>query len=273
MKKILLSAVSLAVLAGSALAADLPTRKEAPAYVPPPPPMWTGFYGGLNVGGGWSAGNGNSNAWNLMGMNGGVTNNLSGGVIGGGQVGYNYQLGSAGLGGFGSGFLIGAEADFQGTSMGNPTPQSNYAVATGATTVFGTPVVLGPNASTSLNWFGTVRGRVGFLAMPTLLIYGTGGFNYGNVSRVGGLYGNINNGSNTQTGWTAGGGVEWMFLPNWSTKLEYLYSDISGGNSNTWGGNWGTGINNVNNHTRWNTVRAGVNYHFNWGAAPVVAKY
>ena len=86
MKKILLSAVSLAVLAGSAIAADLPTRKE-PAYIPPPPPMWTGFYGGLNVGGGWDAGNGNGNAWNLLGQNGGVTNNISGGVIGGGQVG------------------------------------------------------------------------------------------------------------------------------------------------------------------------------------------
>ena len=262
MKKILLSAVSLAALTGSAIAADLPTRKE-PAYIPPPPPMWTGFYGGLNVGGGWDAGNGNGNAWNLLGQNGGVTNNISGGVIGGGQVGYNYQIGGAGLGGFGSGFLIGAEADFQGTSMGNPTPQSNYYFGNG----------WGPNASTSLNWFGTVRGRVGILAMPTVLLYGTGGFVYGNVSRVGGVLGWVNNGSNTQTGWTAGGGVEWMFLPNWSTKVEYLYSDISGGNSNTWGGNWGTNINNVNNHTRWNTVRAGLNYHFNWGAAPVVAKY
>ena len=165
MKKILLSAVSLAVLTGSAIAADLPTRKE-PAYIPPPPPMWTGFYGGLNVGGGWDAGNGNGNAWNLLGQNGGVTNNISAGVIGGGQVGYNYQIGGAGLGGFGSGFLIGAEADFQGTSMGNPTPQSNYYFGNG----------WGPNASTSLNWFGTVRGRVGILAMPiynrhTLLVH------------------------------------------------------------------------------------------------------
>ena len=75
-----------------------------------------------------------------------------------------------------------------------------------------------------------------------------------------------------QTGWTAGGGVEWMFMPNWSAKLEYLYSDISGGNNN--GFNAGIGINNVNNHTRWNTVRAGVSYHFNFGApAPVLAKY
>ena len=64
MKKILfaVSAVALALSAGSAMAADLPSRKEAPVYVPPPPPppMWTGFYGGLNIGGGWDANGGQS---------------------------------------------------------------------------------------------------------------------------------------------------------------------------------------------------------------------
>ena len=64
MKKILfaVSAVALALSAGSAMAADLPSRKEAPVYVPPPPPppMWTGFYAGLNIGGGWGDNNGSS---------------------------------------------------------------------------------------------------------------------------------------------------------------------------------------------------------------------
>ena len=100
--------------------------------------------------------------------------------------------------------------------------------------------------------------------------YGTGGFAYAQVNRNGGGWSGNQNA--TQTGWTAGGGGEWMFMPNWSAKAEYLYTDASGGNTNTWN-NWGVGLNNVNNHTRWNTVRAGVNYHFNWGAAPVVAKY
>ncbi len=103
MKKILLSAVSLAILSGSALAADLPSRKAPVAPPPPPPPMWTGFYAGLNLGGGWSGGNGNSNAYNLDGLNGGITNNIgsngnSGGVIGGAQIGYNYQINSLGHG-------------------------------------------------------------------------------------------------------------------------------------------------------------------------------
>jgi len=264
MKKILLSAVSLAILSGSALAADLPSRKAPVAPPPPPPPMWTGFYAGLNLGGGWDAGNGNKNAYNLYGANGGVTSKMSGGVIGGGQIGYNYQINSLGLGGMGA--LIGAEADFQGTSMGSNGSGTTY-------NYFGN---LSSNQGVSVPWFGTVRGRLGLTVMPTLLVYGTGGFAYADVSRNGGLLG-FNNGSATQTGWTAGGGVEWMFMPNWSAKAEYLYTDVSGGgnNNNNWlyQNNLGLGLNSVNNHTRWNTVRAGVNYHFNWGAAPVVAKY
>ena len=175
MKKVLLPLIFIATSLSSALAADLPSRKGAPAYAPPPPVMsWTGFYAGLSLGGGWGAGNGNSNYWNLNGWNGGVTNNISGGIIGGGQVGYNYQITPM--------FLVGAEADFQGTSMG--------------------------------------------------------------------------------------GGAEWMFMPNWSAKAEYLYTDLAGGNMNEYGWNAGVGLNNVNNHSRWNTVRAGVNYHFNLGPTP-----
>ncbi len=238
MKKLLTAAslIALALSAGSALAADLPYRKEAPVYVPPPPPpvTWAGVYAGGNIGGGCGAGSGNSNYWNLYGLNGGVTNNLGGGVVGGLQVGYNYTLTPL--------FLVGLETDFQGTSM------------------------LAGTGTGGLDWFGTVRGRVGVTIMPTLLIYGTGGFAYGDF-RSG-----VTQSDAIQTGWTVGGGVEWMFMPNWSAKLEYLYSDISGGNAN--GFNAGIGINNVNNHTRWNTVRAGVNYHFNlFAPAPVLAKY
>ena len=237
MKKLLSAAslIALALSAGSALAADLPYRKDEAVYVPPPPVVtWNGVYAGMNIGGGWGAGSGNSNYWNLYGLNGGVTNNLDGGVLGGLQVGYNYSLTPM--------FLVGLETDFQGTSL--PT-------GTGAG---------------GLDWFGSLRGRVGVTIMPTLLIYGTGGFAYGEF-RDG-----FTQSSAIQTGWTAGGGVEWMFMPNWSAKLEYLYSDISGGDVNNF--NAGIGINNVNNHTRWNTVRAGVNYHFNLGApAPVLAKY
>ena len=254
MKKIaLIAAISLAALSvGAAFAADLPSHKAPPVYVPPPPPppLWTGFYAGLNLGGGFYANNSSNQGWGWNNGGGGG----SGGVVGGGQIGYNYQ--------FGSSFVVGAETDFQGTSIGSGGNNNNN-------WLFGLP----PVTTARLNWFGTVRGRLGWLFTPTVLVYGTGGFAYGEVQRNGWL----NQNSAVQTGWTAGAGAEWMFMPNWSVKAEYLYTQISGSNSNNgwlWAFNPGWGLNNVNNRTRFHTIRAGVNYHFNWGApAPVLAKY
>jgi len=278
-----LAAVALGavMVGGAAQAADLPSRKvPPPVYVPPPPPvLWTGFYGGLNLGGGWASGGDNSylpyadpnfpifSPQNWPGVSaaypnlvflpgGGTTGANSGGVVGGGQAGYNYQ--------FGTSFVVGVETDFQGTSISGGH-QGNYATAypspfTGGSVLV--PLATGNGGNIGLPWFGTVRGRAGWLITPTLLVYGTGGFAYGEVTAF--------NWSNTRTGWTAGGGVEWMFLPHWSAKVEYLYTDLSsGGTTGSWGWDWG-----YHRHPEINTVRAGVNYHFNWGApAPVVAKY
>ncbi len=276
MKKFTLSAAILAALTGAAFAADLPSRKAPPAYIPPPPPppMWTGFYAGLNLGGGWSANSVNSNNYALYGSpaNGrfyvlpGNTNASSnaGGVVGGGQVGYNYE--------FRPSIVVGLETDIQGTSMSSGGNRNwalypDPAVAGG----FLNPLLPGGNAGLSLPWFGTLRGRVGYLFTPTMLLYGTGGFAYGGVQS------NFSGGSNTRTGWTAGGGVEWMFMPNWSAKAEYLYTDLSSG-----GGWWaaaapgfaGYGNLGYHNHPQFNVVRVGVNYHFNtYAPAPVMAKY
>lgn len=248
MKKAISAFALLAVLAaGAAQAADLPSRKgPPPAYVPPPVFSWTGFYVGLNLGGGWQD-RSSSNVWGGGGGGG------AGGIVGGGQIGYNYQ--------FSPMFVVGAEADFQGTSIGSGGNNNNLWLFFGPG--------FGPVDTARINWFGTVRGRVGLsLFSPMLLFYGTGGFAYGEVQRNSFW----NNNSTVQTGWTAGGGVEWAFLPNWSAKAEYLYTDLSGGNNN--GFNFGLGLNNVNNHTRFHTIRAGVNYHFNFGgAAPVLASY
>jgi outer membrane immunogenic protein len=272
-KRVLLAAASLAALCvGSAFAADLPSRKAAPAYMPPlpPPPMWTGFYAGLNIGGGWSANSVNPNGWApYLSATGAITfapGNFSGGgnaggVVGGGQIGYNYQ--------FGQSFVVGVETDFQGTSLSSGG-NNNYILypdplIAGA---FLTPLTPAGNAGVSLNWFGTVRGRVGYLFTPTLLLYGTGGFAYGGGSSNRDFwFGNV---SGTRTGWTAGGGVEWMFMPNWSAKAEYLYVNLSGGGATgAFGWNFG-----YHRHPQLNVVRAGVNYHFNFGSsAPVLAKY
>jgi len=282
MKKTLLSAtaIALALAMGSAFAADLPSRKEAPVYVPPPPVVsWTGFYVGLNLGGGWDANGGTSgySAYydpryaiggpapvgfagvgpNLFFLPNGNTLGSAGGVVGGAQIGYNFQFNQ---------FVLGAEADFQGTSIsgggGNApltlfqtfygNPANNYLTPVGALT----------GANVNLAWFGTVRGRAGWLFTPTLLAYGTAGFAYGQVDAWG-L-------SNTRTGWTAGGGLEWMFAPHWTAKLEYLYVDLDSGGA-TGGNGWSYGY---HFHPQINVVRAGVNYLFNFAPpAPVIAKY
>lgn len=84
------------------------------------------------------------------------------------------------------------------------------------------------------------------------------------------------------TGYAAGGGFEWMFMPNWSLKAEYLYFDL-GSVTNTgyqafnasYSPNELIVLNQVQAQTRFNgnIARAGVNYHFNWGASPIVAKF
>jgi outer membrane immunogenic protein len=182
----------------------------------------------------------------------------AGGVLGGAQVGYNMQFNQ---------FVLGVETDFQGTSIsssggngGGGLYPAFYNNANGNNYLTSVNAVGGANAN--LSWFGTVRGRIGFLITPTLLIYGTGGFAYGQVDAWGF--------SSTNTGWTGGGGVEWLFAPHWSAKVEYLYVNLSGSNSlNNSGYNFG-----YNYNPGLNVVRAGINYHFNWDApAPILAKY
>ena len=181
--------------------------------------------------------------------------------------------------------MIGAEADIQGFA-GNASA-ANF---TGVSSSAGTTYTTVGKASSNLQYLGTVRGRVGYLVMPTLLAYGTAGFAYGGVSSTvwlatggsGGTFGGSGGGgslsyANTQSGWTAGGGVEWMFLPNWSAKAEYLYYSLSNGYASTGiidtnTGAWGYGVGASRSYNG-NIVRAGVNYHFNFASAPVVAKY
>ncbi|WP_424362178.1 outer membrane protein [Methylocystis parvus] len=297
----------LALAAAPAFAADLPSQKAPLLPPPPPPPMWTGFYVGLNAGGTWSG----SSAVNTVGYPGacsagvfgcpansfayaglatGATPAGTSAFIGGGQIGYNWQVYNQ--------FVVGVEADIQGVASSQAN--GSYAVsavdsATGAT--YGSIV----NTARSLDYLGTVRGRLGWLATPTLLIYGTGGLAYGGVNAsttIGqaviappGLAGTILQSagagalSDTRVGWAAGGGVEWMFWPNWSAKVEYLYYDLG---SVSYGLSpmvartvflppfdiFGTSFATSSARFSGNIVRAGLNYHFNWGAAaPILAKY
>jgi outer membrane immunogenic protein len=273
MKRLLCAALAAAMTTGAALAADLPSRKDPPmAPPPPPPPMWTGFYLGLNAGGTWTSGGaGYATNWavgepgetNAL-LRGSLPGSAASGFMGGGQVGYNWQLNS---------FVVGIEADMQGVA-GNSGAINSVDAAIDAFT--GDPYVTISNRSARLDYLGTVRGRLGWLFAPTLLVYGAGGLAYGGVSgSATSLMSSLVTDSgvggglvfaDTRVGWTAGGGLEWMFWPNWSAKVEYLRYDLGSIRSSASfiepGGTWGQ-ASSVRQRFDGNLVRAGLNYHFN----------
>jgi outer membrane immunogenic protein len=226
-----LALILITATVASSFAADLPTRKS-----PPPPPLsapynWTGFYAGLNVGGGWLQDSGSSYCVDPAGVrNGatcqvlppGATGRVNGsGVLGGAQAGYNWQFGQT---------VFGFEADFQGSGIRGSTSVSGpfgFAGGGGLALPAGTYT-----ASESLDWFGTVRGRVGYLVTDRALLYATGGLAYGQVSastvftapNVGTTYSGRR--SSTEVGWTIGGGVEYAITQSISAKLEGLYYNL-----------------------------------------------
>ena len=180
--------------AGGLFAADLPYPRPLPqapvAYLPPPPAYsWTGFYIGINGGGGF----GNSNFLDpVLGNSGSF--NVSGGLIGA-TVGANYQIGQ---------FVLGIEGDGDWQNFDGTTANGSCA---------------GVGCETKSNWLATVRGRAGY-AWDRVLFYGTGGAAFANVQAGAGA---LPFQSSTQTGWTAGLGVEYAFAPNLTAKVEYLY--------------------------------------------------
>jgi outer membrane immunogenic protein len=287
LRRILLASAGAMALSGAAFAAE-----PAPA---PPPPQWSGFYVGGNAGGTWSNNNsvatvtGNGASFPGFDPLGIATARLAttsvpvkiDGFIGGGQWGDNYQFANRWVGGF--------ESDFQGITGGNHTT-TLFSQATADVAGVGFSTNQNLTASKSLNWLATDRVRLGYLISPTFLAYGTGGVAYGTTRASvtiaqtvspgfssGASFGNFDK---TLAGWTAGGGVEWLFYPNWSLKVEYLYYDLGRVNFtmsplvNSVGGVPVTvGAPSASTRFNGNIVRAGLNYHFNLGAPPVVAKY
>jgi outer membrane immunogenic protein len=294
MKKFTLAISVLVLSAVSASAADL---APAPLYIKAPPIevapacVWCGWYVGGNVGyAGSESTSVNSSAVvtnpGVLGVLGipaasaaalttGIPVGSQKGIIGGGQFGYNFQSGR---------FVAGFEADIQELS-GRATGTSVTAVPN---PVFGGSANATLTATNSVNWLGTVRGRIGIAATPNLLIYGTGGLAYGGVNSSTGINQSFSalglltgtslasgNFSETRVGWTVGAGGEWMFTSNWSAKLEYLHYDLGSAN-------YGTTVNSSvlglpftlgqssSTNFRGDIVRVGLNYKF---GGPVVAKY
>jgi outer membrane immunogenic protein len=229
LKTIALSTVSAVALGGAALAADLP-RRAAPPMLPPVPFFtWTGAYFGINAG--YIATD--RNRVDLGGLNGVAAANIAVGArpasvrldtegfTGGGQIGYNYQIGN---------FVLGVEADAAYTDI-------NRTVG-----VIGTTGALTAH-NAKLDYLGTVRGRLG-VAFDRVLVYGTGGFAYGDTTYTGAYFAPAGGAalqfagsrSRMETGWVAGGGIEYA-LPTDSflnffrssavtIKAEGLYYDL-----------------------------------------------
>jgi len=280
MKKLLCAgAVFAALVAGPVMAADqAPRVYRRPVVVAAPVWTWTGFYIGGNIGYSWGRGStdvaGSGRTFIFPGF-AGLFSNFPGfpantgfagsnttrlnGVVGGGQIGYNFQ--------FTPNWVLGFETDIQGSGeRGSSTFVNPFSTQLcGLATTDGTIFTCNPNVPANgivgtayearINWFGTVRGRLGYLITDQVLLYGTGGLAYGQVKLSGitsvngstdftslqsmgipaGVYaftpgGTVFNASKTTVGFTVGGGIEGKcsyWLPvGWTWKLEYLYVDL-----------------------------------------------
>jgi outer membrane immunogenic protein len=237
------TALALLMLGGNAAAADLTRPQFRPVSVPSMIQNWSGFYLGLNAGGGIGQGHSELSAAGAPVAT--FETSLTGAVYGG-QVGFNWQLGPV---------VLGAEADFQGSGLEG---------------TLSTPCVPGACATYSqkVPWFGTARGRIGYAAAGWLL-YATGGYAYARVETdalaTAGPVSATFTLRESRQGWTAGTGIEVEFAPRWSAKLEYLYLDLG---RTTW--SWvfpnpllGPPLAvNDEAHLTMSVVRGGVNWRF-----------
>ncbi len=195
MRKHSLALVALATIglaASQASAADLP--RKAPAYVPPAPPpvTWTGCYIGGNVGGIF----GRRSADFAFGS---LDSDNNSGFAGGGQIGCDYQ--------FAGGWVLGIRDMFDGSSLSR---QRTFSLPGAAGTV-----------DFKNSWFDTLTGRIGYSFTPAWLWYFQGGAAWAKNSADLTIAGfDVGSADRTRTGWTVGGGVEWMFAPHWSAFLE-----------------------------------------------------
>jgi outer membrane immunogenic protein len=275
MKKIALAAAAVSILlTGAASAADMAVKAR-----PAPPPVavynWTGFYVGGHVGGAWADSDSdfvplfnnapNIAAWNrspeAYGLN-------SSGILGGVHAGYNWQASPN--------FLIGIEGDWSWTDN-NASQSINTRTAAGVPFAPPSPAVMSRNT----DWLASIRGRLGVLVTPNLLLYGTGGAAFAHTNFAATLSsvppGTVwaVNFDDTRVGWVAGGGAEWAVTSNWLLRAEYLYYRLPGASADATGN-----PNNFPGFTiRYNwsdfdvqVARVGLSYKFG-GPAAVVAKY
>jgi outer membrane immunogenic protein len=229
------------LLTGTAHAADQLIPMKARTVVPLAW-TWDGFYIGAHLGAGWSESRTDavtdvvfpgfilagpllvpSRFGTVPGVTASDTN-----LLGGGQVGYNWQYNA---------LVFGLEGDFSVTQLGNDV---TFGVLT-APPGFEAGQILTGSYSTEVDWMASVRARLGW-AWDRLLIYATGGVAFAEMNVNSGFtLVNTNGGilfpaassgttaassSFTKVGWTVGGGIEWAFSNNWSFAAEYRHSDF-----------------------------------------------
>lgn len=240
MKKIALVAAALALGTVSASAADMAARYTKAPVAAAAVYNWTGFYIGAQAGG--IFGKTDAVSGPFPGINNQTYSYDFTGAVGGGHIGYNWQVSPN--------WVFGLEGDGEATSVRDSG--------------LGT---LGFFHQTRLNWLASARARLGYAAGNTLL-YVTGGAAFGEVEVTKATAPNVVPFAvytDTLTGWTVGAGVEHMFAPNWTGRLEYRYTDL---------GETGFQSAFVNSQdyatVRFHAVRAGISYKF---GGPVVARY
>jgi len=212
----------------------MPTK--APSYVNPYA-IWTGFYGGLQIGYGWATENEtrvNANGFFPVGF---ASSTKISGVEGGGQLGFNYEINN---------WVLGIEGDIGAADLTGSSTYTNVTGGAGTATINHTG-----------QWIDDVTGRLGYAWGPWL-VYGKGGWawTHGTGNTTDSATPGTTSGSATFDGWTAGAGVEWMFVRNWSAKLEYQHFDFGSHQETDNAG----GI--FNNSTKADLVKIGLNYHF-----------
>jgi outer membrane immunogenic protein len=218
------------VCIGSAVAADLPPAR-APAIVPPvayAPPVynWTGVYIGGNVGAGFA-----NSTW-IDPFTGANDTFSKDGFIGGGQIGANVQF---------NWLVLGVEGDFDWTSLKGSGHDS-----------------VGNTINTDTQWTSTATGRVG-AAFDRLLVYAKGGIAFArDDDSVNFLGGGTASSDFTRTGWTAGGGLEYAFAPNWTARIEYDYLGFGNETVNL----PSTPTYSTNSSLNVQEVKAGINFKF-----------
>ena len=230
-----LSFAAAVLAATSSFAADLPartyTKAPAPVYAAPIY-NWTGFYIGAHIGA----------AFGNNGELAGVSSSDEAAFLGGGQIGADYQ--------FSPNWLIGIEGQFSALSNNDRT----FAGPTGTVV-------------DSTDWLASVTGRLGYTWGPGLLYVkggvafrDNGGLAVYNLAGTGLAFAS----NRDQTGYTVGAGLEYMFAPAWSAKVEYQYYNFGTTDlvSPVVVGSYDSDI---------HTVKVGLNYHFNWGGP--VANY